>query len=159
MNIAAVLKSEISRLARKELKAETEALRKVSAKYRAEIAALKREVAELQRQVKSLSKTGVRQRRANTEEGPNESIAIRFSAKGLAAQRQRLGLSAEKFGKLVGVSGQTIYLWEAEKTRPRNGQLHSIAAVRKMGKREAITALAGPGTTGAGGADIAATVQ
>ena len=49
MNIAAVLRSEISRLARKELKTETEALKKVSAKHRAEIAALKREVADLQR--------------------------------------------------------------------------------------------------------------
>jgi len=140
MNIAAVLRSEMSRLARKELKTETEALRKVSAKYRSEIAALKREVAELQRQVKSLSKTSARQRKA-PEAPPGESIAIRFSAKGLATQRQRLGLSAEKFGKLVGVSGQTIYLWESGKTRPRNGQLHAIAAVRKMGKREAITAL------------------
>ncbi len=143
MNFATVLRSEISRLARKELKAETETLKKVSAKYRSEIAALKREVAELQRQVKSLSRIGARQRAAKSEEDPAESSGIRFSAKGLATQRQRLGLSAEKFGKLVGVSGQTIYLWEAEKTRPRNGQMQAIAAVRKMGKRAAIAALEG----------------
>lgn len=143
MNIAAVLRSEISRLARKELKTETEALKKASAKHRSEIAALKREVTGLQRQVKSLSKTSIRQRQEKTEEDAIDSIGIRFSAKGLAAQRQRLGLSAEKFGKLIGVSGQTIYLWEAEKTRPRNGQMQSIAAVRKMGKREAMAALEG----------------
>lgn len=141
MNIAAVLKSEITRLARKEVKAETEALKRVSAKYRTEIAALKREVAELRREFKSLSRIGVRQRQAKGEEGTDQPNRVRFSAKGLAAQRQRLGLSAENFGKLVGVSGQTIYLWESEKTRPRNGQLQAIAAVRKIGKREAISAL------------------
>ncbi len=143
MNIAAILKSEISRLARKELKAETEAIKKASAKYRSDIAALKREVAELRRQVSGIAKAGAQQPQIEAEEGADQSIRIRFSAKGLAAQRRRLGLSAENFGKLVGVSGQTIYLWEAEKTKPRNGQLRAISAVRKMGKRDAIAALEG----------------
>jgi DNA-binding transcriptional regulator YiaG len=141
MNIAAMLKSEISRLARKELRTETEALKTASAKYRGEIAALKRDVAELKRQLKVLSKRATGDRPEKTEVGHDQPIRIRFSAKGLAAQRQRLGLSAENFGKLIGVSGQTIYLWEAEKTKPRNGQLQSIATVRKMGKREAAAAL------------------
>lgn len=145
MNIAAVLKSEISRLARKELRTETEALKTASAKYRAEIAALKRDVAELQRHVKALSKSSTRDRPEATEVGGDQPIRIRYSAKGLAAQRRRLGLSAENFGKLIGVSGQTIYLWEAEKTKPRNGQLQAIAAVRKLGKREADAALGGQG--------------
>ena len=144
MNIAIVLKSEISRLARKELKAETEALKKVSAKHRSDITALKREIAELQRQVKQLAKGAAAkpERRAADGDG-DQPIRNRFSAQRLAAHRQRLGLSAENFGKLVGVSGQTIYMWESEKARPRNGQLQAIAAVRKMGKREAIAALDG----------------
>lgn len=143
MNIAAILKSEITRLARKEVKAETEAIKKASAKHRSEIVALKREVTELQRQVRLLSKGAVRDREANAEQSADQPIRVRFSAKGLAAHRQKLGLSAADFGKLVGVSGQTIYHWEAEKARPRNGQLVAIAAVRKMGKREAMAALEG----------------
>jgi DNA-binding transcriptional regulator YiaG len=63
------------------------------------------------------------------------STKFRFSAKRLAAQRQKLGLSAGDMGALIGVSAQTIYNWEAEKSRPRQSQLASIAAVRKMGKR------------------------
>jgi DNA-binding transcriptional regulator YiaG len=39
-------------------------------------------------------------------------------------------------GTLIGVSAQTIYNWEAGKTRPRQNQLAAIAAIRKMGKRE-----------------------
>jgi len=52
------------------------------------------------------------------------------------AQRTRLGLSAPEMGALVGVSAQTIYNWEAGKSRPRAEQLAIIAAVRKMGKRK-----------------------
>jgi len=36
----------------------------------------------------------------------------------------------------VGVSAQTIYNWEAEKSRPRRQQLAAIASVRKLGKRQ-----------------------
>ena len=36
----------------------------------------------------------------------------RFSATRLAARRAKLGLSAAVYGKLVGMSGATIYLWE-----------------------------------------------
>ena len=50
-------------------------------------------------------------------------------------------------GLLLGVSGQSIYHWEAEKSRPRQAQLQAIAALRKIGKREAkrkLAELAGP---------------
>ena len=46
------LKSEISRLAKKEVRAETQDLKKASAQYRSEIAALKRRVAGLEAQLK-----------------------------------------------------------------------------------------------------------
>ena len=48
-DIAAVLKEEIARLARKEVRSQTEGLKKASAQYRRDIAALKRQVAELER--------------------------------------------------------------------------------------------------------------
>ena len=43
-NIAAMLKQEITRLARKEVKAQTEAIRKANAQYRRDVAHLKRVV-------------------------------------------------------------------------------------------------------------------
>jgi len=55
----------------------------------------------------------------------------------LQSQRGRLGLSAIEFGRLLGVSSQTIYNWEQETTRPRGEQLEKLAALRKIGKREA----------------------
>ena len=46
-NIAALLKSEITRVARKEIRAEIESLRKAVSAQRSAIAALKREIAEV----------------------------------------------------------------------------------------------------------------
>jgi DNA-binding transcriptional regulator YiaG len=75
-----------------------------------------------------------------------ETAPVRFSAKGLASQRQRLGLAAAEMGLLLGVSAQTVYNWEAGKSRPRQQQLAAIAALRGLGKRQVkvrLTELAG----------------
>jgi DNA-binding XRE family transcriptional regulator len=138
-NIASVLKSEIARLARKEVRGETEALKKATARYRAEIAGLKRQLASLQKQVKSLANgrgTGKAAAPSEADDG-DAGGGRRFSAKGLASHRKRLGLSAEAFGALVGVTGQSIYKWEAGKARPRASQMQAIAELRTLGKREA----------------------
>lgn len=132
-NIASVLKDEIARIARKELRSETDALKKASARYRSEIAELKRRIAALEQQMKTARKHPPRSEQAPLEPAGN----VRFSAKGLRSKRERLGLSAAGLATVLGVSAQTIYNWEAGKTRPRAEQLSAIAAMRKMGKREA----------------------
>ncbi len=138
-NLATVLKLEITRIARRELRAETESLKKATAHYRAEIAALKRKVAELERQVAKVGRSMAKATPDGAKLDGNGSgeIEIRYSARSMAAQRKRLGLSAENMGKLFGVSGHTIYGWEAGGSRPRNGQMAAIAAVRKLGKADA----------------------
>ena len=64
--------------------------------------------------------------------------SLRFRADGLRSHRAKLGISAADYGKLVGVSGLTIYHWEHGKAKPRRKQLASLAAVRGLGKREAL---------------------
>ena len=51
-------------------------------------------------------------------------------------------MSAADFGRLIGCSGQSVYLWESGKKRPPREQLARIAVVRHLGKREARTRLA-----------------
>jgi DNA-binding transcriptional regulator YiaG len=132
-NFASALKQEVLRLARKELRKELEGLKKASAQYRSDIAGLKRQVASLERQMASIGK------KHSKEDHRLESSEIaantRFSAKGFATRRQRLGLSAAEMGLLLGVSAQTVYHWETGKTRPRASQLGLIVALRGMGKR------------------------
>ena len=131
-SFSATIKSEITRLSRKELRAQVEPLRKASGTYRKDIAALKREVAALQRQIASLSKTSVR-----AVSPAVEAKQMRFAAKGLKALRARLGVSAGDFGKLAGASGQSVYNWENGKTVPRQSQLKVLAELRDLSKKEA----------------------
>ena len=140
-NIASALKSEISRVARKEVRGEVMKLKKAVGAYRTEIAALKLRTQALEQQLRRLSKASAKAATPSVDDaGP--SRAQRFSAKGLATHRKRLGLSANDCGLLVGASGQSIHNWEDGKARPRAEALPSIAALRSMGKKEAAARLA-----------------
>jgi DNA-binding transcriptional regulator YiaG len=134
-NIASVLKEEVARLVRRQLRSETESLKKASSRYRSEIAALKRRIDVLEKQVSRLER--MVPKKAAPAVGEQSETKLRFKPQGVRAQRTRLGLSAADMGALVGVSAQTIYNWESGASRPRAEQLAAIAAVRKMGKREA----------------------
>lgn len=131
-NLGSVLKNEITRLARKEVRAQLEPLKKANGTYRREIAELKRQMALLTREARIAGRT----RSSIAQEKP-EPAAARFVAKGLRSNRARLGLSATNFGKLAGASGQSIYNWESGKTVPRKSQLAALAELRSLGKREA----------------------
>jgi len=139
-NIASILKAEISRVARKEVRGETQSLKKAVVSYRTEIAALKRRADALEREVRRLGKVAAKTSPVvTTQESPQ---TLRFSAKGLASARQRLGLSAEDCGLLIGASSQSVYNWEKGGPRPRAKLLPAIAALRTMGKKEALAKLA-----------------
>jgi DNA-binding XRE family transcriptional regulator len=135
-NIATAIKSEISRIARREIRGETASLKKSAAAYRHEIAALKKRIAVLEKRVKRGA--------APTAQPPADEEStgrLRFRSAGFAAHRKRLGLSASDMGALVGASGQSVYAWEAGKVKPRAAQLEAIARIRKLGKKEAMARL------------------
>ncbi|AMO21705.1 hypothetical protein GCM10027034_01870 [Ramlibacter solisilvae] len=140
-NIGTVLKSEIARVSRKELRGETEAMKKSITLYRSEIAHLKRRMQTLEQQVRRLGKAAAKGSPAPEEED-DDKPHVRYSAKSLASQRRRLGLSAAALAKLLGVSALSVYKWESGNTRPRAKQIEAIAALRGIGRREAAKRLA-----------------
>jgi DNA-binding transcriptional regulator YiaG len=144
-NLGSFLKDEIARLARRALRSEIDAVRKAVAQHRRDLAALKRKVATLERQQAALSK---RAASAGASEAPATGRAQRFVAKGLRSQRTRLGLSADAFAKLAGVTAQTIYNWERGGAHPRAEQLARLVALRGIGKREAGRRLEALGANG-----------
>ena len=135
-NVATALKEEICRLARKEIKRETSALKKSSATYRSEIAALKRRLQMLERQLRRGGQAGEVAVPAAANED-SVSQGTRFSARSMASQRKRLGLSAAECGLLIGASAQSVYNWEEGKARPRAQHLPAIFALRNLGRRQA----------------------
>ena len=156
-NLASALKEEIGRLARKEVRQQTAGTAKSTAQMERDIAALKRQVQDLQRKLSPPRSPGAVRKTPGKETPTKETAAkkankktagaasrpaessgrARFSAKGLKTERERLGLSADSYGKLVGVSGLSIYNWEQEKARPRESSIAALMSVRGIGKREA----------------------
>lgn len=134
-NLNSVLNERIARIARKEIKSGTGSTRRLAVQHRRDLAALKRQIQDLTRRLAFVET----QAKRTIAQEPSKQLAegARFSPRSVRAQRNRLGLSAEKFGKLLGVTGLTVYSWEAGKFRPRKEQLAKLVAVRKMGKREA----------------------
>lgn len=137
-NITSLLKSEITRLARKEIRSEVESLKKAVAHYRSDIAKLKRELAAQQKKIVRLGKSTP----ADVGDASDDSPKLRFRAAGFANLRKKLGLSAAEMGKILNVSLQTVYHWEKGISKPRASQLERIAEVRKLGKRGVAAKLA-----------------
>jgi DNA-binding transcriptional regulator YiaG len=133
-NFASALKGEISRLSTKVARNHVAPVQSTTSALRKQVSALKKQLQALEREVAAL-------KRRTTRTQPNveseDESKFRFTAKGLRSLRTRLGLSADEFGRLLDVGQQTIYNWESEKTQPRRAQVPSIAALRKIGKREA----------------------
>ncbi len=140
-NIAGVLKEEIRRLAKREIKVQVGTTRRATIQYRRDIAKLKRLVGQQEKEIKHIKKR-LQQQQGQPQSSEDQLEGVRFSARSVKVQRQRLGLSAANYGKLVGVSGLTIYSWEHGKARPRKAQLAALVAVRGIGKREALMKLA-----------------
>ena len=134
-NIANILKLEISRIARKEARGETKSLKKAIATYRSDIASLKRRAKDLEDEIRQLNKRATKAKVAPDAEPMTPGV--RFSAKALASQRRRLGLSADRLGLLIGVSGQSIYNWEQGTATPHAKYLPAIAALKSLAVRKA----------------------
>jgi DNA-binding XRE family transcriptional regulator len=135
-NVLPALNEYVRRLARREIRAETARTKRASSQHRRDIAALKRLIRSLAGRLSACEKR-------SSGAGPAVAVgeaseSLRFRKDGLKTHRAKLGLSAKDYGKLVGVSGLTIYHWESGKAKPRRRQLAAIAAIRGLGKREAL---------------------
>ena len=141
LNIA--LKSEIARVSRKELKEELMALRKATASHRSEIAALKRDLKSLRSLVKANERTMNKVVPAPQPRPEVNSVQRpSFDAQALAEKRAKLGLSQSEMARLLEASSLSVYKWESGKVQPRAAQLARIAAIQRIGKREAAARLA-----------------
>lgn len=144
MNIAQVLKAEISRISKREAKALITPIRKSSAKVRPDVADLKARLALLEKEVKRLNVIVVNL--ASTQPAPVEVPEGRawISGKGVKALRRKLGLTQEELGRLTGVSTGGVRAWErqAGMLKLRDATKRAIMAVRGIGKAEARQRLA-----------------
>ena len=140
-NLQTVLRQEIQRLARKEIRSEFESTKKAVARHRREIAELKRRNKALERAVNYLQSRESKRLKAGPPKAKPPQ-GSRFSVRSLKAQRRNSGLSQEDYGSLVGVSKTTIYNWESGRIKLGEKHLATLVSLRGLGKREAAKRLA-----------------
>ncbi|WP_159604179.1 helix-turn-helix domain-containing protein [Hydrogenophaga sp. PBL-H3] len=148
---AETLKKEIARVARKELREEITALRKLGATQRADISALKKEVNSLQSSLNRLEKIRAAPSSPGSMAKPSPTAKptpvtprgkpgrkVTFTAERLKAQRARLGFTQEQMAQLLGVSGLSIWKWETGGAVPRASRVPQILDRLAMSKRDAL---------------------
>jgi DNA-binding XRE family transcriptional regulator len=136
------LNDHVRRLARREIRAQTQRTKRASSQHRRDIAALKRLIKALSSRLTTVEKRAGKASPALAAASEISAEGLRFRRDGFKTHRTKLGLSAKDYGKLIGVSGLTIYHWEKGTAKPRRKHLPAIASVRGLGKREVMQRLA-----------------
>jgi hypothetical protein len=138
-NVAQVLKAEIARISRKEIRAAVASIRSSSVSLKKSVAQLKRRVDALERENKRMAAT-LKKSPAMLPPLPDaQGKKPRITAKGIRSLRRKLKFSRDAFAKLVGTTAQTVYLWENKQgaLRLRGQTVTGVLALKAMGKREA----------------------
>ena len=137
-NIMSALKSEISRLARKEAKQVVAPVKKASANYRGLIAGLRKQIDALQGEVAALRRAAPKAEKVLASKTEPQG-RFWITGKGVRAMRKKTGLTQEKFGKLVGVSVPTVVNWEKANGKVeirRKETMARLQGLKGKGKRE-----------------------
>jgi len=133
-NVAQVLKEEITRLARKEVKSSTAKLRQDTIDLKRRVADHGRRVASLERENKRLGRIVAAGRKESVKASGDEVEKARITAKMIKSIRKKFKLSQADFAKLLDVAPLTVYQWERKKGRLtfRGDSKAKIVEVRKL---------------------------
>jgi len=131
--VEAIIKSEIVRLAKKEV-------RKISAPLGRDVRVLKGTVSKLRRTVLALERFTALQKRESEkkisfEATPEEVGASRLSPRLIRSLRKRLGISQRELARLTGVTPLAVYQWETGTFKPKKEKKAMLVGLRKLGRR------------------------
>ncbi|MBE3100122.1 MAG: helix-turn-helix domain-containing protein [Planctomycetes bacterium] len=130
-----MLRFEITRLAKKQVRATCLPLGRSVRRLKRAVSALRRTVAVLARLGAELQaeRTGERSKLAAALE---EVKTARLSPLLIKKIRARLGIIQGELATLVGVSASAVGSWEYGKAKPEGHNREALVALRKIGKRE-----------------------
>lgn len=138
------LRAEITRLARKELRATVGPLER-------NVRQLKRRVAQLSKIVARLDESAAKKTQSQLavkvqlKAARSEVETARITARVIKNLRKKLGISQEKLAALLDVSPGAVAAWEQNRVRPGGKNKAAIVALRKMGRRDVKRILAEKG--------------
>jgi DNA-binding transcriptional regulator YiaG len=135
MNIAQVLKSEISRISKHEAKVLSSPTRSATISLKKTVADLKSRLSILEKSNKDLQKqvaTLIASQPKPVAEAEDKGW---ISGKGVKALRKKLGITQDELARLTGVSKGAVVQWEAKTgmLKLRDATRKAVMAVREIG--------------------------
>lgn len=133
--LEATIKSEIVRLAKREL-------RKISVPLRRDVRSLKNTVSQIPKAVlglqrfTALQQKHLRKRKIPLKATPEEVKASRFSPRSFRSLRKHLGITQKELAVLAGVTVGAVQSWESGKFRPKDEKRSVLVALRKLPRPE-----------------------
>jgi DNA-binding transcriptional regulator YiaG len=131
--LKATIKSEIVRLAKREihktlvpLGRDVRLLKSTVSQLRKTVLALERFTAQQQKELKK--------RKIPLEATPEEVKKSRFSPRLIRSLRKSLGISQKELAVLSGVTVGAVHLWEKGKFKPKDEKKAVMVALRKLGR-------------------------
>ena len=139
-NIAQVLKEEIARIARREIRQEAGGLKEANSRLRERIKDLLDQVTGLKTRMRQLERSVERVGRRPAEKISVSGVPARarngaFSPKAFSAWIDRCGLKHPAAAMLFGASVNSIIRWKTGQSVPRAKQREKFEELRHLGKK------------------------
>jgi DNA-binding transcriptional regulator YiaG len=133
--IESTIKSEIQRLAKREIKSAFLPLRREVRSLRLKLSSLSKNFKDLNRLAKEqiIPMAG---EKSELEASPEEIKASRLTPARIRNLRKKLGVSQRELAILTGASMGSVVMWEKGKFKPKPDKKGTLIALRKLGKRQ-----------------------
>ncbi len=128
-----LLKAEIERVVSRQVAAM--GVVKQMRKLAREVANLDKRLASVEAKIAS-GKLAAGGKRVTVKVGVDKR-KLKFSPAALKSLRYKLNVTQQEVAKLLGVSGNAVWQWEAGRAKPRLKALEEMRKLRKIGSREA----------------------
>jgi DNA-binding transcriptional regulator YiaG len=131
--LESTIKSEIQRLAKREIKATFIPLRREIGAMKIKLSDLFKGITSLNRMIKELH---LEEAKPKLEATPEEVKASRLTPERIRRLRKKLDISMRELGILTGSSLSAVVSWERGKFKPRGEKKAALVGLRKVRKGE-----------------------
>ncbi len=136
-NYTSVLNEEISRIARKEIKAVLDPLSAKVIDQKKKISTQSKVIDDLEKRIALLEDLlGFEEIIDASAISEEEILKSRITPKYISGLRSKHELSRNEMAMLLDINPNSIYLWETGRAVPRNDAKAKLIQLKKMGKRE-----------------------
>jgi DNA-binding transcriptional regulator YiaG len=132
--LESIIKLEITRLAKHEVRSVYLPLRRDVWGMKVKLSNLIKKFTVLDRLAKEIAKT--KSTEPKLEASPEEVKASRLTPERIRGLRKKLGISMRELGVLVGATTGAVLSWEKGKFKPQGEKKAALVALRKVRKRD-----------------------